>query len=185
MERERHVLHVCTIHFATEACLAQPLVSRASTQQHSLSTCARMMAPPLKPSTRAQGRVGFVDAPRELVGAALKSMGLHYNTSVQDLKAAGVSEEDVRAAVARLRRQARLFYFSAACSTPLQPLARARACWCCCSAAAGKSPAFEKPTDSPFPLIHPMPGAGAAVQQPRSRARAHRRRLLGGRRLVI
>eukprot|EP00873_Tetraselmis_striata_P012654 jgi/Tetstr1/432918/TSEL_022258.t1 len=60
------------------------------------------------------GRIGFVESPRDLVGAAVKASfpgkaGLGYNTSLENLKAAGVSEQALRDAVMRMLRQVRVF----------------------------------------------------------------------------
>ena len=54
-----------------------------------------------------RGRVAWVDTPRELVGAALKTLGFGLNASAAELAAAGVTAEDVRARVDALRRQVR------------------------------------------------------------------------------
>ena len=51
------------------------------------------------------GRVAWVDSPREFVGAALKTLGLGFNASAADLRAARVSELDVKDRVVQLRRQ--------------------------------------------------------------------------------
>jgi hypothetical protein len=61
----------------------------------------------LRPALR--GRVAFVDAPRELVGAALKSLGAGYNASPAGLARCGLTEADLAARVAALARQVRVF----------------------------------------------------------------------------
>ena len=53
---------------------------------------------------RLKGRLGFVDAPREFLGAALRSMGLSMN---EDLSAGACSASvaDIQAHVRQLRKQ--------------------------------------------------------------------------------
>ena len=53
---------------------------------------------------KLEGRVAWTDSPREFVGAALQTLGMHFNSTAADLKAAGISEADLAAAVARLRK---------------------------------------------------------------------------------
>lgn len=54
---------------------------------------------------KLEGRIAWTNSPCEFVGAALQTLGMHFNSTATDLKAAGVSEVDLAAAVARLRRQ--------------------------------------------------------------------------------
>ena len=54
---------------------------------------------------KLEGRLAWTDSPREFVGAALQTLGMHFNSTAADLKAAGVSEADLAEAVARLRKQ--------------------------------------------------------------------------------
>ncbi len=61
----------------------------------------------LRPALR--GRVAFVDAPRELVGAALKSLGAGYNAGPAGLARCGLTEADLAARVSALARQVRVF----------------------------------------------------------------------------
>jgi len=49
-----------------------------------------------------------MDSPRELVGIALKTLGLSYNSSITDMRHCGVSQEDVVRRVAVLVSQARV-----------------------------------------------------------------------------
>jgi spermidine/putrescine-binding protein len=56
---------------------------------------------------RLQGRLAFVDSPRELVGVALKTLGLPFNARAADLRAAGVTPQDLGARVKLLRQQVR------------------------------------------------------------------------------
>lgn len=46
-------------------------------------------------------------APRDVVGAALKTLGLGYNSSAADIRRCGLSEQDVRTRVQRLVKQVR------------------------------------------------------------------------------
>ena len=54
---------------------------------------------------KLEGRVAWTNSPREFVGAALQTLGMHFNSTSADLRAAGISEAELAAAVARLRRQ--------------------------------------------------------------------------------
>lgn len=54
------------------------------------------------------GKISMVDAPREVIGAVLKSMGASYNTSNVDSEVAG-GRNAVRAKLAQLQKQVRLF----------------------------------------------------------------------------
>ena len=54
---------------------------------------------------KLEGRIAWTDSPREFVGAALQTLGMNFNSTAADLKAAGISEHDLAAAVARLRKQ--------------------------------------------------------------------------------
>ena len=54
-----------------------------------------------------KGRLGFVEAPREFMGAVLKSLGLPFNATVADLAACHISEDVLRARLQRLRQQVR------------------------------------------------------------------------------
>ena len=56
-----------------------------------------------------KGRIAFIDSPRELVGVALKTLGLGYNSTVADMAACGVSESDVATRVKRLIDQVKVF----------------------------------------------------------------------------
>ncbi|KAI7842702.1 hypothetical protein COHA_003633 [Chlorella ohadii] len=58
----------------------------------------------LQPALR--GRVGFIDSPRDVIGAALKTLGLGYNSSAADLRRCGLTEEDLRLRVQRFVKQA-------------------------------------------------------------------------------
>ena len=60
----------------------------------------------LKPSLRR--KIAFMDSPREIVGIALKTLGMSYNSNVTDMKHCGVSEDDVMRRVAALVSQARV-----------------------------------------------------------------------------
>lgn len=61
----------------------------------------------LQPALR--GRVAFSESPRELVGIALKTLGLPFNATAADVRRAGVSRDALRERVSALRAQARLF----------------------------------------------------------------------------
>lgn len=61
----------------------------------------------LQPGLR--GRVGFVDSPRELVGVALKTLGLGFNATAAEAAGCGVSPADVAARVAALAAQVKVF----------------------------------------------------------------------------
>ena len=54
---------------------------------------------------KLEGRLAWTNSPREFVGAALQTLGMHFNSTAADLEAAGIPEADLAAAVARLRRQ--------------------------------------------------------------------------------
>ena len=54
---------------------------------------------------KLEGRVAWTNSPREFVGAALQTLGMHFNSTAADLEAAGIPEADLASAVARLRRQ--------------------------------------------------------------------------------
>jgi putative spermidine/putrescine transport system substrate-binding protein len=54
---------------------------------------------------RLKGRVAFMESPRELVGVALKTLGLGYNARRADLAAAGASVEDLRTRIKQLCAQ--------------------------------------------------------------------------------
>jgi len=56
-----------------------------------------------------QGRVGCIDSPRELVGIALKTLGLGYNATTADLAACGISVSDLSVRVRRLAEQVKVF----------------------------------------------------------------------------
>jgi spermidine/putrescine-binding protein len=51
------------------------------------------------------GCVAWVDSPRELVGAALKTLGVRFNSTPAQLIAAGITPQDVARRVDLLRRQ--------------------------------------------------------------------------------
>lgn len=57
----------------------------------------------LKPSLK--GRIGFFDSPREFVGIALKTLGLQYNSTVEDMNACGVDEDMLMTRIQRLASQ--------------------------------------------------------------------------------
>lgn len=57
---------------------------------------------------RLSNKIAFMNSPRELVGIALKTLGLRYNSSVTEMKDCGVSTEDVRHRVSRLISQAKV-----------------------------------------------------------------------------
>lgn len=57
----------------------------------------------LQPALR--GRVGLLDSPRDLVGAALLSLGLSANTHPGDLQRLGVPQQALRQRVLALRKQ--------------------------------------------------------------------------------
>lgn len=54
-----------------------------------------------------KGRVGFVDAPRDFVGAVLKTLGLSFNASSRDVEKSGIPQSVIMERAAQLRRQAR------------------------------------------------------------------------------
>ena len=56
-----------------------------------------------------KGRIGFVDSPRELVGIALKTLGLGYGATPADLAGCGLQEGDLAARVRQLAAQVRVF----------------------------------------------------------------------------
>ena len=53
-------------------------------------------------------RIAFMDSPREIVGIALKTLGMSYNSSSLDMRRCGISEDDVIRRVAALVSQARV-----------------------------------------------------------------------------
>lgn len=70
---------------------------------HPVRDWADLLQPALK------GRIALPEAPRDLVGIALKTLGLPFRATAQDMERAGVSAEDLRARVQELRRQTLLF----------------------------------------------------------------------------
>lgn len=52
------------------------------------------------------GRLGFVDAPREFLGAAMRSLGLSMNEDISS-KSCSATFSDVQARVQQLRKQVR------------------------------------------------------------------------------
>ena len=54
-------------------------------------------------------KIAFMDSSRELVGVALKTLGLSFNTSARDLSKCGLTEEDVIRRVDQLASQMRVF----------------------------------------------------------------------------
>lgn len=54
-------------------------------------------------------KIAFMDSSRELVGVALKTLGLSFNTSARDLSKCGLTEEDVIRRVDQLASQIRVF----------------------------------------------------------------------------
>lgn len=71
-------------------------------RSHELSDWGDLLVPAL---TR---KIAFMDAPRELVGIALKTLGMSYNSSISDVRHCGISQEDVFQRVAALISQARV-----------------------------------------------------------------------------
>ncbi len=55
---------------------------------------------------RLRGRIAFVESPRELVGVALKTLGLPYNARLEDFDDAGVTLEQLEDRLKALHRQA-------------------------------------------------------------------------------
>ncbi len=53
----------------------------------------------LQPQLR--GRVAFPESAREFVGIALKSLGLSYNAGEKEIRAAGLTPEDVKVKMGR------------------------------------------------------------------------------------
>ncbi|MEW5310112.1 MAG: hypothetical protein WDW38_001941 [Sanguina aurantia] len=72
---------------------------------HAICDWADLLQPKLK------GKIAFLDSSRELVGAALKSLGCSYNTTATDVQSgrAGITEQQLKEQVTRLRGQALLF----------------------------------------------------------------------------
>ncbi|KAL4427727.1 hypothetical protein ABPG75_001816 [Micractinium tetrahymenae] len=64
---------------------------------------ADLLAPQLK------GRVGFIDSPRDVVGVAMKTLGLGFNASAAEAARCGLTEDDLRTRVQRLVKQVRVF----------------------------------------------------------------------------
>ena len=69
---------------------------------HHIKDWGDLLQPKLK------GKLALADFPRELLAAALKSLGLSVNASPADMAAAGVSRQALRARLQQLRSQARL-----------------------------------------------------------------------------
>ncbi|KAI8106845.1 hypothetical protein M9434_001499 [Picochlorum sp. BPE23] len=57
---------------------------------------------------KLKNRIAFMDSPRELIGIALKTLGLSYNADVEALQACGVSQENLGMRVRRLIAQAKV-----------------------------------------------------------------------------
>ena len=58
---------------------------------------------------KLKGRLGFVDAPREFLGAAMRSLGLSMNEDISG-GSCEATFADVQARVQQLRKQVRLWY---------------------------------------------------------------------------
>lgn len=58
---------------------------------------------------RLKGRIAFSSSSRELVGIALKTLGLEYNSNVEAINSQGISESVLRERVRDLKKQALLF----------------------------------------------------------------------------
>ena len=56
-----------------------------------------------------KNRIACIDSPREVVGIALKTLGLGYNATLSDITACGLREEDVAARLAALVGQIKVF----------------------------------------------------------------------------
>lgn len=56
-----------------------------------------------------QGRVALTDSSRELMGFALKTLGMGYNPSAAQLAAAGITQEVLARQISLIRRQVKLF----------------------------------------------------------------------------
>ena len=54
---------------------------------------------------RLKGKVAFQDSPREFVAIALRTLGLPWNATSQDVDLAGLSLRDLRERVEQLRKQ--------------------------------------------------------------------------------
>ncbi len=54
---------------------------------------------------RLKGRLAFLDSPRELVGVALKTLGLPYNCTDSQLRKSGVSLQQLQRRLQQLRDQ--------------------------------------------------------------------------------
>ena len=59
-------------------------------------------------SSKLKHKIAFMDSPRELIGIALKTLGLSYNADVAALQACGVSQENLGMRVRRLISQAKV-----------------------------------------------------------------------------
>ena len=57
---------------------------------------------------RLSNRIAFMDSPREIIGIALKTLGLRYNASAAEARSCGVSADDLRRRVGRLVSQAKV-----------------------------------------------------------------------------
>lgn len=55
-----------------------------------------------------QRRIAFMDYPREFIGIALKTLGLSYNASAEDIANCGITEQELSARVAHLAGQAKV-----------------------------------------------------------------------------
>ena len=58
---------------------------------------------------RLKGRIAFSNSSRELVGIALKTMGLEYNSNAEAIKAKGIADSALQERVGELKKQALLF----------------------------------------------------------------------------
>lgn len=54
---------------------------------------------------RLRGRIGFTDSPRELVGVALKTLGMSYNGRPSDLARAGITLHALQERLKELHEQ--------------------------------------------------------------------------------
>lgn len=119
---------VCTSHLALYAIVTFPFYTLCSLSMvvkvdvHKMLSCRRGGIPVhdwadlLQP--RLEGRLGFLDSPRDFIGVALKTLGLPFNCSHAQLTKSTVSLQQLKSRVKHLRQQVS---FCADCSETRHP----------------------------------------------------------------
>ena len=116
-----------------------------------------------------QGRIGFLDSPRDFVGAAMQTLGLSANTHPDALQRAGSSRQALKQRVHALRRQVRagpscmVQWVRLAIPAAFRP--GCRLCACRSAAACDRRGCFAAFGSGLAPGDSSLCTAGAGVQQ--------------------